>query len=231
VEKEIFLITKGAHPDPVTGKVSRFSKEEIHGDFYRSLEVMGLDRVDLYFLHRDDESLPVSGIMDALNELVSKGEAAAIGASNWRAERIKQANAWAVSQGKAPFTATQIQWSYADYAPACQDPTLVLMDETEMAAYEKMPDISVMAYTSQAEGIFSKGYLPDLSNVQPRHQRYVTEENIRRYQALLGRCSREAGMTPTRVMLEYIVRHPRLPGFALIGASNPDQLNDSMNAI
>ena len=227
MEKEIFLITKGAHPAPEAMDIPRLSPADILGDFECSLEDLGTEKIDLYFLHRDDISLPVSGIMDALDSLVQGGRALAIGASNWRAKRIEAANQYALEAGKAPFTATQIQWSYADYSPACPDPTLVLMDDAERAAYEKMPEISVMAFTSQAEGIFAKGYLPDLSDAAPRHRKYVTEENIRRYRELLRLCEKR-GISPVQVALDYITRHPSLPGFALIGASSPAQLAQAL---
>jgi len=227
MEKEIFLITKGGHPAPEAMDVPRLSPADIQGDFKRSLEDLGTGKIDLYFLHRDDITLPVSGIMDTMDSLVREGRALAIGASNWRAKRIKEANQYALDAGRAPFTATQIQWSYADYAPACPDPTLVLMDDAEQAAYEKMPGLSVMAFTSQAKGIFAKGYLPDLSDAAPRHRKYVTEENIRRYGELLRLC-KEKGISPVRAALDYITCHPSLPGFALISASSQDQLAQAL---
>lgn len=227
IGKEIFLITKGGHPLFSSMHVSRLSREEIRFDMQCSLEALDRTAVDLYFLHRDDEKLSAEGIMDCLHELVQAGYTRALGASNWRAERIREANVYAEKAGKSPFAAAQLQWSYADYAPACQDDTLILMDDQEMSAYKKMPGLAVMAYTSQAEGIFSKGYLPDLSDAAERHKKYVTEENIRRYQQLLEAC-RVRRITPTQYALHHIIRHPGLPGFALIGASNPEQLEESL---
>ena len=99
-----------------------------------------------------------------------------------------------------------------------------------MAAYEGM-DLAVMAYSSQAGGVFSRGYRPDLSDAAPKHRRYVTAENIRRYGALLARCAAEPGMTPSRVVLEHVTKCPRVNGFALVGASSTEQLEASLDAM
>ena len=230
VEKEVFLITKGAHPRLNSMHTPRLSPEDIRGDMARSLEVLGLDAVDLYFLHRDDQSRPVSDIMATMDGLVKAGHARAVGGSNWHAARLIEANAYARAHGMTPFTASQVQWSYADFKGAVTDDTLVGMDEAELAAYETM-DLAVMAYSSQSGGVFSRGYRPDLSDAAPKHRGYVTAENIRRYQALLGRCAREPGMTPSRVVLEYVTKHPTLNGFALVGASSLDQLDESLDAM
>jgi len=229
VEKEIFLITKGGHPPLSDLHMSRLSPEEVQSDMEMSLEALGVSAVDLYFLHRDDVRLPVTGIMDTLHELAAAGKARSIGASNWRVRRIKEANAYALAQGKTPFTATQIQWSYGDFSRAVGDDTLVGMDDGEMQGYRQM-NLSVMAYSSQAGGVFFCGYKPDLSDAAPKHMPYVTEENIRRYGELLNRCRKERGMTPERVVLEHITHHPLLSGYALIGPSRMEQLDQALAA-
>lgn len=231
VEKEIFLMTKGGHYAlDDQARTPRLSEKEIRADMTRSLEVLGLPRVDLYYLHRDDPARPVSEIMETLNALAAEGAALALGASNWRAARIAEANAWAAARGKAGFSASEIQWSYADFSAAVTDDTLVGMDAAEEAAYAQM-GLPVVAYSCQSGGVFSCGYRPDLSDAAPRHQAYVNAENIRRYRALLEKCAAVPGMTPSRVMLEYITEHPRLNGFALIGASRPEQLRQSLAAM
>ena len=230
VRHEVFLITKGGHPRFNSMHTSRLSPEDIEGDMAKSLDALGLDYVDLYYLHRDDEQLPVSGIMETMDGLVRAGRTLAIGGSNWRAARLKEANDWAAAHGKAAFTASEVRWSYADFTGVGGDDTLVTMDEAELAAYERM-DLAVMAYSSQAGGVFSRGYRPDLSDASPKHTAFATPENIRRYGALLARCANEPGMTPSRVVLEHVTKHPRLNGFALVGASSLQQLEASLDAM
>ena len=230
MENQIFLITKGGHPRLDSMHVSRLSPEEIRGDMEKSLDVLGLDRVDLYYLHRDDERLAVGGMMDALDELVRAGLTRAIGGSNWHARRLIEANDWARAHGKHLMTASEVQWSYVDFKNAVSDDTLVGMDEAELALYQQT-DLAVMAYSSQSGGVFSCGYKDDLSDAAPKHRKYVSGENIRRYRALLERCAKEPGLSPSRVVLEHVTRHPKLNGFALIGCSSADQLKATLSAM
>ena len=71
--REIFLSTKGGHPPFHDMHRSRLSPEEIRGDMAASLEDLRTGYVDIYFLHRDDPSRPVGGIMETLHGLVEDG--------------------------------------------------------------------------------------------------------------------------------------------------------------
>ena len=54
-----FISTKGGHPDPEHMDVGRLSRAEVWDDFRRSLENLRTDRVDIYWLHRDELTRPV----------------------------------------------------------------------------------------------------------------------------------------------------------------------------
>lgn len=153
---KVFLSTKGAHPELADIHSSRMSRENIVQDLNESLAFLQCDYVDLYFLHRDDTTKPVSFIMDVLDEQVKAGKIRFLGASNWTKSRIDEANAYAVANGKTPFSVSQIQWSLADVKPdAGLDDTLVQMNKSEYDAYLKNP-LPVMAFSSQARGFFPK---------------------------------------------------------------------------
>jgi aryl-alcohol dehydrogenase-like predicted oxidoreductase len=56
-----------------------------------SLRRLGMETIDLYWLHRDDEKTPADEYMGALDELVKAGKVRAVGASNFGVERFGQA--------------------------------------------------------------------------------------------------------------------------------------------
>lgn len=223
----VVLITKGAHhvmEDPSQKRVNRAC---IDSDLETSLRELGVDRVDIYFLHRDDPEKPVSEIMDALDRHVKAGRIRALGASNWTCARIAEANAYARANGKTPFTVSQIQWGVAYVKPgAWPDPTLVSMTPEEYAGYLAL-GIPVMAFSPQAGGYFSK--MISGEPLQPKFaERYDGPENRRRLAALREICAR-TGASPAAVLLGYITSN-RLPGSAVIGCSTLEQLEDSMSA-
>ncbi len=69
---ELFVATKGCHPAVQDGP-PRVNPEAIRTDLTESLERLGLDRLDLFLLHRDDETVPVGEIMTALAEQRAAG--------------------------------------------------------------------------------------------------------------------------------------------------------------
>ena len=79
--KDIILSTKGAHPSFSDMHRSRMTAEEIYVDLNESLKTLQTDYVDIYYLHRDDENIPVSEIMDILDPLVKSGKIRMLGAS------------------------------------------------------------------------------------------------------------------------------------------------------
>ena len=94
--------------------------------------------------------------MPALDEAVRAGKIRAIGASNWTAARIREANRFARENGMAEFTVSEIRWSLAHVTPAYNEfPSLPLMDEHEYAAYQEL-GIPVLAWNSQASGVITK---------------------------------------------------------------------------
>ena len=56
-----------------------------------SLGRLGTDRIDLYYAHQDDESVPQEAVLEAFGTLVDAGKVRVIGASNFHAARLKSA--------------------------------------------------------------------------------------------------------------------------------------------
>lgn len=226
--KNVNIITKGGHPLLDSMHVSRLSEREIRRDMELSLNTLETDYVDLYLLHRDDIHRPVSEIMDILHTLVKEGKTRAIGASNWTVDRIVEANEYAKLNNKTPFIVSEIQWSLAECSPQMfNDDTLTCMDETQYNKYFKL-GIPVIAYSSQAGGVFSCGYKPDLSDAAAKHKKYVTTKNSLRYKNLLELCKKR-NYKPSAVSLDYIMDN-ELSAAAIIGCSSLEQLKDSMSA-
>ena len=71
----VFLSTKGGHTPLQDMRHSRLSRDEIRGDMAESLNDLQTDHVDIFWLHRDDESRPVGGIMETLQSLIEDGSA------------------------------------------------------------------------------------------------------------------------------------------------------------
>ena len=105
---KICIATKGGHPEMGHMDESRLSREELTKDLEESLKVLGVDYVDIYFLHRDDPKIPVEEIMPVLNDFYESGKIHFIGVSNWTTQRIEEANKFAEKNGMEPIRISQI---------------------------------------------------------------------------------------------------------------------------
>jgi len=189
--------------------------------------------VDLYWLHRDDPSVPVGDILGWLNEHLRVGLVRAIGCSNWSVARQAEADAWAAEHRATGFCASQIRWSLADYALTDGEVTDMLSMDDETFAWHRRTGRAVVAYSSQACGFFSGKYGPgaDPAATGVRKdviERYDTPANRRRLAAAEALAA-ERGCTANQVALACLFHQP-FPVCALTGAHTLDQLRDSCAA-
>ena len=224
----IIISTKGGHPPLDNMSAGRLSRKEIEADLDKSLRLLGVNEVDIYWLHRDDTTRPVEDIMETISILVAKGKIRVAGCSNWKSERIDEANRAAAS-GYGFFSASQIQWSLAASTPeAHNDSTIICMNENEYSWYEK-ESFPVFAFSSQAKGFFAKASVLGLDAINKKSlDRFGTPENIARL-VRVKEYAAKTGLTPTAVALGYILCN-KVPAVAIVGCKNAEQLADSLTA-
>ncbi|GMA27895.1 aldo/keto reductase [Arenivirga flava] len=83
----------------------RGDREHIREQIDGSLSRLGVDALDLYYLHRPDPSVPVEESVAALAELVEEGKVRSIGLSEVTGEELRRAHA------VHPIAAVQSEWS------------------------------------------------------------------------------------------------------------------------
>jgi len=155
LQNDVVVATKGGHP-PLDGSGGpTLSAAELLQQAQESCRNLNMDVIPLYYLHRDDPALPVAQIMDALFLLQDRGLVRYLGCSNWRAERIRQANAYAAACGREGFAAVSNQWSLAQPVPGAGDPTIVHHDET-LHRFHQETQLPLLPFTSMANGYLSK---------------------------------------------------------------------------
>ena len=223
----VVISTKGGHPS-LPDWSRRINEGDIRADMEASLRYLGTDHVDIYFLHRDDESKPVEAIMPILDALVREGKTRLIGASNWTVARINEANTFARENGMAEFSVSQIFHNAAFInKEGVYDQTLVAMDPAEHEGYAAN-GIPVMAYTAQAQGLFShirdKGF-DGLSEGMVRT--YLNPATRKRAEKILA-VSSETGLSPTAVSLAYLLGDRQVKTFPILGISRAERLYESM---
>jgi len=226
---KLVLCTKGAHyefGDPA--HTPRVNEGCITYDINDSLRNMGIDKIDLYWLHRDNPTYPVPLIMDALFEAQDAGKIAHYGASNWSGRRIIEANKYARDNGRETFFGSQIMYSYALPFDVGDRSTMYFDEELEGRLYHR-EELALFCYTSQAKGYISKALsgnplppnaLRDFDCPTNRDRAARAQEVARQ---IGGDCSAE------RVGLAYLFTLPHQT-FPIVGCRTLEQINDSLGA-
>lgn len=155
LQEKVIVATKGGHPPLIGPGRPTLSAKELTHQSDDSRRNLGVDTLPLYYLHRDDPKLPVEQIMDVLFTLQDRGAVKHIACSNWTEARIRQANVYAESCGRAGFAAVSNQWSLARYVPGAGDQTLVHTDDS-LCAFHRESGIPLLPFTSMAQGYLSK---------------------------------------------------------------------------
>ena len=218
---DFFLSTKGGHPPLGNMLKSRLSREEVRRDLSESLDALQTDHVEIFWLHRDDVNRPVGEIMETLQSLIDDGDARMIGVSNWRADRILEANAYAASHGLTPLIANQLQFSLAKQIKS-SDPTLVSMDETIWRMHRDTGMVCC-CFSSQAHGFFTKLDQAGIEHVSENvRASFDSPENAEIYGRIKA-VREQTGLSVNAVCLAYLTCQP-FPTFALVGASRMEHI-------
>lgn len=183
-----------------------------------SLQRLGVEVIDLYYLHRWDRRVPIEDSVGALADLVAAGKIRTIGLSEVSAATLRRAHA------VHPITALQ-----TEYSPWTRNP--------EVAVLEACRELGVtfVAFSPVGRG-FLAGGVRDVARLDagdfrvgmPRFQGEAFQRNL----ALLGRfeaIAREAGCTPAQLCLAWLLHKD--PGLVPIpGTTHPDHVREDMAA-
>jgi aryl-alcohol dehydrogenase-like predicted oxidoreductase len=172
-----------------------------------SLERLGVERIDLYYMHRRNPEVPIEESVGAMAELVEQGKVAHLGLSEVSADTLRAANA------VHPITALQSEWSLF---------TRGLEDEIVPTAREL--GVGIVPYSPLGRGELT-GSLEisaddDFRRSSPRFQEGNREHNLQlveRFKALAG----EWGHTPAQLALAWLLHQgddvAPIPGTRKVG--------------
>ena len=220
------IASKAAHPHLATMEVHRMSHREITADLDESLSALQTDYVDILYLHRDAESVPVGEIVDILLRIQETGKIRHFACSNWKPERIEEALSYSAGKKAAGFVINQLRWSLAvPNALDGDDKTCVGMDGSGMDLHRRT-GLAAAAYNSQASGFFTKYDNGEVSEGLGR--RFINETNKAIY-ANMKRLSEKTGHNCTAISLAYLMSQG-ITAIPVIASRTMGQLSDSLAA-
>ncbi len=211
---EVVLATKFGM-DMGDGRGPRGSREYIRQAVESSLRRLRTDVIDLYWYHQPDGQTPLAETLETLDGLVRAGTVRAIGASNFTAAELEEADALSREHGWSRFAAVQNEYS-------------LLVREAErdvLPACERL-GIGFVPYFPLASGLLSGKYrrgeaAPAGTRLASR-DRVASEEQFDLLEAL-ERYARDRELTLIQVAIGSLLAHAPVCS-VIAGATRPEQV-------
>ena len=206
------------------GFMSGLKPETIAPACEASLERLGIDRIDLYYQHKDDESVPLADSLGAFDELRRAGKINAIGLSNFTAPRVEEALAVSSDNGFAKPAALQNWYNLVERGKF----------EGPLQQAAERNGLAVFPYYSLANGFLSGKYRSkdDLSK-SPRGLRnieYVESITGQKVLAALEEVSAETGAAMATVALAWLKAQPSVTA-PIASATSAAQAEELVGAL
>lgn len=231
---DVVILTKGAHHNSDRKRVTPF---DIASDLHDSLARLRTDQIDIYLLHRDDPSLPVGPIIDALNEHKDAGRIRIFGASNWTHQRIEEANAYANSNGLAGFTLSSPNFTLAvESEPPWADCVSISGDAGAGARdWYGRHEMPLVLWSGMAQGFFSgrfnrasyEGYRDQIPESCDRA--YCHSDNFERLDRV-ETLAKEKGLTVPQIALAFVLNQ-KLDLYPIVGVFDRAECAENIAAL
>ena len=185
-----------------------------------SLERLGIERIDLYYAHRDDPGTPIEETLGAFAGLIADGLVANAGASNFSAERLERSLALAQQEtGLASYVALQPNYNLIDRGDY----------EGALAGVAERHGVACVPYYALARGFLSGKYRPGGPEVDSPRAKGVRDSymNERGFAVLdaLDALAAVHETTVASVALAWLAAQPTVLA-PIASATSPAQLGE-----
>ncbi len=228
----IVLATKVSSPMGDDPNARGGSRRWITAACEHSLRRLGTDYLDLYQIHRPDETVDIDETLGALTDLVRAGKIRSFGSSTFPAEQIVTAQWVAQSRGRERFRTEQPPYSM-----------LVRGIEGHVLPVAQEYGMGILSWSPLAGGWLSGRFGVGKENVSERDRRLprrpgaggrfdlTTPANRRKLQIVteLAGLAAEAGLTLVEMALAFVLEHPAI-STVIIGPRTMDQLESQLAA-
>ena len=196
-----------------------------------SLRRLGTDYIDLYQAHQFDAATPLEETLRAFDDLVRSGKVRYIGVSNWRAWQLEKALGITDIRNLTRISSVQPRYNLLfrmiedELVPACLDEGVGIISYNPLAGgmltgrYQPGQEVEAGSRFALG-GVSGAGAL-----YQGRYWQQTTFETVERYR----RWCQERGLQATTTAVKWVSQQPGITS-AIIGASRPEQLTDSLAA-
>ena len=221
------LATKVANPmndDPNSRGLSRrWLMRAIDG----SLQRLGTDHVDIYYLHKEDPKTPLAETVGTLGDLIRNGKIRYYGVSNYRAWRIAEIVRLSEQMGIAPPVVCQPYYNAMNRMP-----------EVEVLPACGHYGLGVASYSPIARGILAGKYLPGQAPPEDtragRNDKRIMQTEWREESLVLAQRVKQhaqrRGMSAAQFAVNWVLNN-RLVTSAIVGPRTAQQMAEYVGSL
>jgi len=207
---------------------SRFShnlsRKNIRAEIEGTLDRLGTDYLDLYYIHRWDDDTPIEETLQTLNDLVREGKVNYLGASSMAAWKLTKALWTSDVEGLERFEVTQPKFNAAhrdpvsDYLDVCADQDLAVCPWSPLEG-------GFLTGKYERDGEAPEGSRADLHGYEDRWstRQWETLDAVRAV-------ADEVDASPAQVSLRWMMDQSDFTCIPIIGARTVDQLDENVGA-
>lgn len=188
-----------------------------------SLQRLGTDHIDLYFAHQDDDDTPQEAVAEAFARLVDAGKVRVLGASNFRAARLKSAIEGARAAGLPHYQVLEPEYNLVSRTKF----------EGELQDYCVEFNVGVTPYYGLASGFLTGKYRSsdDLKkSVRGGRVAELLEGNGQAMLAAMDSVAEETGATHAQIALAWLMAQPGVTA-PIASATKVEQVRDLLPAM
>ncbi len=196
------------------------SRKAIFTEIDASLSRLGMDYVDLYQIHRWDNSTPIEETLEALHDVVKSGKARYIGASSMYAWQFSKALYLAEKHGWTRFVSMQNHYNL-----------LYREEEREMLGLCADQGIGVIPWSPLARGRLTRDWneATERSETDAFGKTLYVPQDQEIVEAV-SRIAAARGISRAQVSLAWMLSKPTISS-PIIGASKIGHLEDAVAAV
>jgi aryl-alcohol dehydrogenase-like predicted oxidoreductase len=187
-----------------------------------SLKRLGTDRIDVYFAHQDDESVPQEDVLEAFGKLIDAGKVRVLGASNFHAMRLKSALDIARDKGLPHYHVLQPEYNLVSRRKF----------EGELQDLAIEHNIAVTPYYGLASGFLTGKYRSkeDLGKSVRGNRMGELLDTKQGVLDAMDSVAEETGATLAQVALAWLAAQPGVTA-PIASATSIEQLDDLMGSM
>ncbi len=199
----------------------RLRASQIEAECDKSLRRLQVDTIDLFYAHCDDRQTPLEETLGAFDSLVKAGKVRYVGASNYLAWRLAEADAVSQTHDLVSYCCIQQRYTYLRPVPGASFSPQVAAND-DLLDFCRSREMTMLAYSPLLTGAYTRSDREFMQQYQGPDSDACIEA--------LRQVSAELNATPNQVVYAWMWRHTP-PVIPILGVSTSAQLSENLGAL